>query len=172
MRPKGRAGRVSQLGMRRHRRSVTAAVSTIKPSVMRIGMGGIMIGSSGQQRGCAVAVDAFPAQRLQRLNQRIVVWQQRVRKSELVELRAPAWPQLRQPRVLLQEVAAVKIAAAVEEDLSAASKAIDEVSTELVGRKDSRAGRKLLYLGCGGNRELVGRKACARRDRRHTQGGE
>src|SRR5438477_2368773 len=172
MSPTGSAGNVSQLGMRRQRRSVIAAVRTIKPSVTRIGMGGIMIGSSGQQRGCAIPIEPFPAKGLQRLDQRVVVRQQRVGKSKFVELRAPAWPQLRQPRVLLQKFAAVEIAAAVEEDFSVSVKAINEISAELVGRKDSSAGRQLLHFGCGGYRKLVGRKARTHGDRRQMKRSE
>src|SRR5260370_33380087 len=85
MRPAGRAGSVSQLGMRRDCRSVIAAASTTRLSVTRIGRGGI-IDSPGQQCGRLIAIETLPSQRLQRRNQRIIVGEQRVRKAELVDL--------------------------------------------------------------------------------------
>src|SRR5215469_9090792 len=120
--------------MRRQRRSVMAAVTRIKLSVTRMGMGGIISDSPGEERRRAIAIEALPSQRLYGGNQGVVVRQQRVREAELVELPAPAGPQLREARVLLQEFAAVKVAAAVEKDLPGSAKAIDEIAAELVRR--------------------------------------
>src|SRR5947209_7574882 len=122
MRPIGSAGSVSQLGMRRDLRSVNAAISTTRLNVTRMGIGGIFY-SPRQQRGCLVAIDPLPAQRLQCRYQRIIIGQQGVREPEFVELRAPAGPQLREPRVLLQKLGAVKVAATVEENLPCSLKA-------------------------------------------------
>src|SRR2546423_1734140 len=149
MMPIGSAGSVSQLGMRRDLRSVNAAISTTRLSVTRMGMGGIH--SPGQQRGCLIAIETLPAQRLQGRNQRIIIGQQRVRKSELVELRAPAGPQLREPHVLFEKLAAVQVAAAVEENLACSVKSIDEIAAELIRREDAGGGRQLLHFAGRGH---------------------
>src|SRR5258706_15341370 len=120
--------------------------------------------SPGEQRGGLVAIQTLPSQRFQRRNQRVFIRQQGMRETELIELSPPAWPQLRQPGVLFEKLAAVKIAAAVEEYLARPLKSIDEISAELVRREDAGARGQLLDLGGRRYRELIGRKAGARRD--------
>src|SRR5712691_6811947 len=143
--PIGSAGSVSQLGMRRDLRSVNAAISTTRLSVTRMGKGGILY-SPRQQRGCLIAIDPLPAQRLQRRYQRVIVGQQSMREPEFVELRAPAGPQLREPRVLFEKLGAVEVAATVEENLPRSLKAVDEIAAELVRREDAGCGWQLFHF--------------------------
>src|SRR5262249_28962149 len=122
--------------------------------------------SSGEERRGGIGVDPLPAERLQGGDQRVVTGQQRVRKAEIVELGAPAIANLSEARVLLEEIGAVEVATPVEVDFALAAESIDKVASELVRREDAGIGRQLGDFGCGGDRELIGRKSGPRIRRR------
>src|SRR5262249_32348857 len=158
--PIGTAGKVSQFGMRRHFKSVSAATAVTRLSVTRMGKGVIRI-SPGKQGSRSVRIQPLPSERLERRDEGIIVWQQGVRETELVELRTPAGTKLGQPTILLQKFSAVQIATAVEEHLSRSRKTINKVSAKLVGRENARIGGQLLHFGACGPRKLGRRKTPA-----------
>src|SRR5207253_5722175 len=71
-------------------------------------------------------------------------WSSDVCSSDLAELR--------QPGVLAQEIRAIEIAAAIEENFAFAAKAVDQVTAELVGGENAGLGRELFHLSGGGDR--------------------
>ena len=93
--------------------------------------------SSSQQRRGLIAIEPFPTEGLERRNERVIVWQQGVRETEFVELPSPARPQLREARILFQEIRSIQIAASVEENLSRAAKPVDEIAAKLIRRENT-----------------------------------
>src|ERR1017187_6889613 len=88
----------------------------------------------------------------------MVRWQQCVREMPATELFTPAWLHLHDADVILHEVRAVKIAAAIEKHFASAVKSIDQIPAEKVRGKDSRFRGQRSYGFRSSNREDVCRK--------------
>src|SRR5262249_12559467 len=99
-------------------------------------------------------MDDSPADLLERGHERIIIRQQRARAVISDELSLPAWPHLYQPRILLQEIRAVKVATAIEEHFHAALEPVDQVPSELVGCEQAHTAGQLFQFARCLHREL------------------
>jgi hypothetical protein len=81
---------------------------------------------------------------------------------------APAGPDLHQATILLEELGAVKIAAAIEEDFTAARRAVNQIASELIGSEQAAV---FGQMRIGRHRELIGRKT-GRHGAEQTPGGQ